>query len=96
MGQNGKAANAEPREAERRRTILRAAIDVFAAKGYHGCRIADVAQQAGVAYGLVYHYFSSKEAVLEEVFRESWGRLLAAVAQAEQTAGRRPSGSRSS
>jgi AcrR family transcriptional regulator len=44
-----------------------------------------VAKEAGVAYGLVYHYFGSKEAVLEAVFREQWGRLLAAVALAEES-----------
>jgi AcrR family transcriptional regulator len=47
--------------------------------------VGDVAKEAGVAYGLVYHYFGSKEAVLEAVFREGWGRLLAAVALAEET-----------
>ncbi len=48
-------------------------------------RVGDVAKEAGVAYGLVYHYFGSKDAVLEAVFREAWGRLLAAVALAEET-----------
>ena len=55
---------------------MRAAIDVFAKKGYHGCRIADVAKEAGVAYGLVYHYFRSKEAVMTELFTERWSLLL--------------------
>ena len=44
-----------------------------------------MAKEAGVAYGLVYHYYGSKDAVLEAVFREAWGRLLAAVALAEET-----------
>ena len=48
-------------------------------------RVGDVAKEAGVAYGLVYHYYGSKDAVLEAVFREAWGRLLAAVALAEET-----------
>jgi AcrR family transcriptional regulator len=58
---------------------------VFARQGYEATRVGDVAKEAGVAYGLVYHYFGSKEAVLEAVFREAWGRLLAAVALAEET-----------
>jgi TetR/AcrR family fatty acid metabolism transcriptional regulator len=70
---------------DKRRQILDAAVRVFAAQGYDASRVGDVAKEAGVAYGLVYHYFGSKEAVLEAVFRESWGRLLAAVAIAEQT-----------
>jgi TetR/AcrR family transcriptional regulator, fatty acid metabolism regulator protein len=65
--------------------ILQAAVRVFAARGYEATRVGDIASEAGVAYGLVYHYFGSKEAVLEAVFREAWGRLLAALAVAEQT-----------
>ena len=69
----------------KREQILQAAVRVFAAQGYEASRVGDVAKEAGVAYGLVYHYFGSKEAVLEAVFREAWGRLLAAVAVAEET-----------
>jgi AcrR family transcriptional regulator len=65
--------------------ILHAAVRVFARQGYEATRVGDIAKEAGVAYGLVYHYFESKEAVLEAVFREAWGRLLAAVALAEET-----------
>jgi AcrR family transcriptional regulator len=67
------------------RRILDAAVRVFAAQGYDAARVGDVAKEAGVAYGLVYYYYESKEAVLEAVFREAWGRLLAAVALAEET-----------
>ena len=67
------------------RRILEAAVRVFAAQGYDAARVGDIAKEAGVAYGLVYHYYESKEAVLEAVFREAWGRLLAAVALAEET-----------
>jgi TetR/AcrR family fatty acid metabolism transcriptional regulator len=84
LGQNGKAAAGEPREAERRRTILRAAIDVFAEKGYHGCRIADVAQQAGVAYGLVYHYFQNKDELLKSVFDVGWSGFVARIREAAE------------
>jgi TetR/AcrR family fatty acid metabolism transcriptional regulator len=66
-------------EPEKRRAILHAAVKVFAEKGYHGCRIADVARQAGVAYGLVYHYFRNKEALLENVFAEQWAIFIAAI-----------------
>jgi AcrR family transcriptional regulator len=67
------------------RRILDAAVRVFAAQGYDAARVGDVAKEAGGAYGLVYYYYESKEAVLEAVFREAWGRLLAAVALAEET-----------
>jgi AcrR family transcriptional regulator len=70
---------------DKRRLILAAAVRVFARQGYEASPVGDVAKEAGVAYGLVYHYFGSKEAVLEAVFREQWGRLLAAIALAEET-----------
>ncbi len=66
-------------EPEKRRAILHAAVRVFAEKGYHGCRIADVARAAGVAYGLVYHYFRNKEELLESVFAEQWAILINAI-----------------
>ena len=61
---------------ERRRQILEAAVRVFARTGYHGSRVGDIAEEAGVAHGLLYHYFSSKEEVLQTVFRENWGALI--------------------
>jgi TetR/AcrR family transcriptional regulator, fatty acid metabolism regulator protein len=64
---------------DKRRTILRAAVKVFAERGYHGCRIADIAREAGVAYGLVYHYFENKEALLTSVFEESWSLFTTIV-----------------
>ena len=70
---------------DKSRRILDAAVRVFASHGYDAARVSDIAREAGVAYGLVYHYYASKEAVLEAVFREAWGRLLVAVALAEQT-----------
>ena len=61
---------------ERRKQILDAAVRVFARRGYHGSRVGDIAEEAGVAHGLLYHYFASKEEVLQTVFRENWGELI--------------------
>jgi len=68
---------------DRRRQILDAAIRVFARRGFHACRVSDIANEAGVAYGLVYHYFSSKEQVLNELFVERWSLLLAAIEEVD-------------
>ena len=70
---------------ERRRQILDAAVRAFARKGYHACRVSDIAEEAGVAYGLVYHYFESKEAVLEAIFRDTWGMMLEAIKAVEDS-----------
>jgi TetR/AcrR family fatty acid metabolism transcriptional regulator len=69
---------------ERRRQILQAAVSAFARKGYHACRVSDIAKQAGVAYGLVYHYYGSKEALLEAIFKETWGAMLETIKSVEQ------------
>ena len=75
---------AETRDQDRRKTILRAAVEVFARKGYHGCRIADVAREAGVAYGLVYHYFKNKEELLQLVFETGWGGFMSRIRDAAE------------
>ena len=74
-----------PAVADKRRLLLDAAVRVFARKGYHACRVADIAAEAGVAHGLLYHYFDSKEEVLQTVFRETWSAFLDAVRTVEET-----------
>jgi AcrR family transcriptional regulator len=61
---------------EKRRQILDAAVRVFARHGFHTSRVGDIAEEAGVAHGLLYHYFSSKDEVLQTVFRENWRELV--------------------
>ncbi len=68
---------------DKRRQILDAAVRVFARQGFHSCRVSDIADEAGVAYGLVYHYFSSKDQVLNELFTERWSLLLAAIEEVD-------------
>jgi TetR/AcrR family transcriptional regulator, fatty acid metabolism regulator protein len=61
---------------DKRRVILDAAVRVFARQGFHTCRVSDIADEAGVAYGLVYHYFRSKDEVLDTLFLERWNVML--------------------
>jgi AcrR family transcriptional regulator len=70
---------------DKRRQILDAAIRVFARQGFHATRVSDIADEAGVAYGLVYHYFKSKDEVLNELFVERWSLLLAAIEETDRT-----------
>ena len=76
-------ATPERAPVDKRRTILDAAVRVFARQGFHTCRVSDIADEAGVAYGLVYHYFSSKEQILDTLFLERWDVMLAAIAEAD-------------
>ena len=66
---------------DKRRIILDAAVRVFARQGFHTCRVSDIADEAGVAYGLVYHYFGSKEEILNTLFTERWQVMLDAIAE---------------
>ena len=70
---------------DKRRVILDAAVRVFARQGFHTCRVADIADEAGVAYGLVYHYFSSKDEILDTLFLERWDVMLEAIAAADRS-----------
>jgi TetR/AcrR family transcriptional regulator, fatty acid metabolism regulator protein len=69
---------------DRRRQILDAAVRAFARSGYEACRVGDIATEAGVAYGLVYHYFNSKEEILETIFRDTWNLMLEAIGTVEE------------
>src|SRR5437870_9619426 len=70
--------------ADKRRLILDAAIRVFAREGFHRCRVSDIAQEANVAYGLVYHYFRSKDEVLNTLFSERWRLLLDSIEEVDK------------
>jgi AcrR family transcriptional regulator len=71
------------RTTDRRRELLDAAVRVFARNGFHAARVGDIAEEAGVAHGLLYHYFRSKDEVLETIFRESWSELVAETKRIE-------------
>src|SRR5947209_1026995 len=77
----------KPSPSEKRRVILDAAVRVFARQGFHTCRVSDIADEAGVAYGLVYHYFSSKEEILDTLFLERWNLMLDAITEADRREG---------
>ncbi len=71
---------------DKRRMILDAAVVAFAKRGFHACRVADIADEANVAYGLVYHYFRSKDEVLDTLFLERWNVLLEVITQIDRQA----------
>jgi AcrR family transcriptional regulator len=86
-GTAGEAASSA--RGAKREHILEAAIRVFARRGYHGARVSDIASEADIAYGLVYHYFKNKEEILRTIFEERWNaflRVVDAVAEGPGTA----------
>jgi AcrR family transcriptional regulator len=68
---------------DKRRVILDAAVSVFARQGFHACRVSDIADEAGVAYGLVYHYFASKDEILDTLFLERWGLMIELIEEVD-------------
>jgi TetR/AcrR family transcriptional regulator, fatty acid metabolism regulator protein len=76
-------ATARSAAVDKRRIILDAAVRVFARQGFHTCRVSDIADEAGVAYGLVYHYFQSKDEVLDTLFLERWNVMLEAIQETD-------------
>src|SRR3954468_20338615 len=68
---------ADPAPAPKRDAILRAAIDVFAERGFFNAQVADVARAAGVAAGTVYLYFKGKDDLLVSIFERSMREGLA-------------------
>ena len=77
------ATSGQQQATDKRRVILDAAVKVFAREGFHGCRVADIADEAGVAYGLVYHYFRSKDEILDTLFLERWDLMLEEIARVD-------------
>src|SRR3977135_3266968 len=68
---------------DKRPVILDAPVKVFAHQGFHACRVSDIADEAGVAYGLVYHYFASKDEVLDTLFLERWNVMLEMIREGD-------------
>jgi TetR/AcrR family fatty acid metabolism transcriptional regulator len=83
----GRRARPEPLPGPKRDAILRAAIDVFADRGFFNAQVADVARAAGVAAGTVYLYFRSKDDLLVSIFERSMRDALAEVRSADGTPG---------
>ncbi len=68
---------AKPFVSDKREAILRAAIKVFAGKGYFNSKVADIAKEAGIADGTVYLYFKSKDDILRSFFDRAMSDFIA-------------------
>jgi TetR/AcrR family transcriptional regulator, repressor of fatR-cypB operon len=75
----GKRRRGRPVVDDKRRLILDAALRTFAARGYHGTTVPEVAAAARVGTGTLYRYFEHKEALVNEVYRDAKHRLRAAL-----------------
>lgn len=62
--------------AQRRDAILDAALECFVDRGFHGTAVPMVAEKAGIATGTLYHYFASKDVLVNALFRK-WKEAIA-------------------
>ena len=74
----------------RREALLDAAAEMFAAKGYDGTSIRDIAGAVGMLPGSLYYHFKSKEDLLIAVYRKGVSRFEAAIDAALETTGADP------
>jgi TetR/AcrR family fatty acid metabolism transcriptional regulator len=56
--------------------ILDAALKIMKQKGFHRARMSDIAREAGISYGLVYHYFTNKEDLFDAILNRWWQGLF--------------------
>src|SRR5207248_1587316 len=82
VSRKARSTHTDPPPASKHAAILRAAIDVFAERGYFNAQVADVARAAGVAAGTVYLYFKSKDDLLVSIFERSMRESLTAGREA--------------
>jgi AcrR family transcriptional regulator len=54
---------------DKRAAIMRAALQLFVQRGFHGTTVPDIAERAGVGAGTIYRYFASKEVLVNELYR---------------------------
>lgn len=67
--------------ADKRTAILKATLDLISVKGFHGAPMSMIAKEAGVSAGIIYHYFESKDALIDELFgaiKRELGQAIAA------------------
>ena len=67
--------------------IFAAALRTIKQKGFHKARMSDIAREAGISYGLVYHYFKNKEDLFDAILNQWWGglfKLMADISEREQ------------
>ena len=84
MGRNVEQ-NRQLREVQYAR-ILQSSLNLFVGRGFAATRVADIATDAGVSPGLLYHYFPSKDDILAALLQESLPKLEAAALDLEALA----------
>ena len=65
---------------DKEQAIFEAALKIIKQKGFHKARMSDIAKEAGISYGLVYHYFKNKEDLFDAIINRWWDDLFRLMA----------------
>lgn len=60
---------------ERREQIMKTALFLFTTKGIFATKVSDIAEMVGMAQGLIYHYFKSKEEIYEKLISDALDKM---------------------
>jgi len=63
-------------DSEKKKIIIDAALKIFSKKGYTRARMTDIAKEAGMSYGSLYHYYKSKDTIFETIVEDWWAKLF--------------------
>jgi AcrR family transcriptional regulator len=85
FGYTGAMATQAERRAATVESILNAGRRLFGERGFAATTMDDIAEQARVAKGAVYHHFATKEAVFEAVFDQVSRALMQEIDRAVRT-----------
>lgn len=66
-------------DSDKAEAILAAALELFVERGFHGTSVPSVAERAGVAAGTIYHYFASKEALVNALYKRWKAEISARI-----------------
>jgi AcrR family transcriptional regulator len=67
------------KKVDKRTEIIQAALDLIVERGFHGASMAMIAEKAAVGAGTIYHYFESKEALINELYQELEKKVMVAL-----------------
>ena len=65
---------------EKKKIIIDAALKLFSKKGYTKARMTDIAKEAKMSYGSLYHYYKNKDAIFETIVEDWWAKLFSELA----------------
>ena len=77
-GNRRRGKGASPLASERREHLVKLAAELFAQKGFQATTVREIADEAGILSGSLYHHFDSKESIVDEILSTFFDELMTA------------------